>query len=510
MDFVTYSNYIGNREYLYFLCQFLAILGLFAAGIIPIVIIRKRLPVFREILFAYPLGISIYGVLGFLLLITGVRFSVQNIIMSFIVLTAGLTFYGHIKPAVSVSSDPDPESDEAEGKTGGKEILLFFAALAGVAAVALLSCSGILSQYVTNDSVYYYSMYPSILVKNGFITASLDKYLTDVGQTTAVIQCLPFLLGFDQSFGIQHFLNINFLLIFFTALHDTLCKPIEPERLRLLAAALGTFLLAVSEPFIVLSKWVLSNVYFMDFLFIVFYLEYRAVMSDEEDRLSDIMLFFMTSFLIMSRMEGGVLVFVMAAAFSALPMKKEKLILHFALPLIIMELGYYGMVFMKIGVDPLYSFLDMKAALLMAGMIAILLVYIILIRDRINISFVPVLLLAALLAGNAGLLLINHERYLTNIKAFILNIRQGNGWGLFPAVILIYAVIFIIELVKCRLRDIPVPVFLPAVLVLAIIAVCFARGGVLAVRTSDSGNRVLMEMVPCVLFSVYVWGISAV
>ena len=49
----------------------------------------------------------------------------------------------------------------------------------------------------------------------------------------------------------------------------------------------------------------------------------------------------------------------------------------------------------------------------------------------------------------------------------------------------------------------PAKRFLPAALVLTIFAVCFARGGVLAVRTSDSGNRVLMEIVPLLTFAVY-------
>ena len=294
-----------------------------------------------------------------------------------------------------------------------------------------------------------------------------------------------------------------------------LCNPVFYNKTVLAASLLGTLFLVSCEPFIVLSKWILSNVYFMDFLFIVFLLEHTSgggggsdsVFADRaEERLLDFRILFMSAFLIMSRMEGGVLVFVLALALSVLPIKKEKLLIHFALPLCIMELGYYGMIYLRIGIDPLYSFLDSKTALLMVGLIVVLVVYIIFIRDRIKSSFLPIWLLILLAMGNAGLMLINSGRYLTNLKAFIVNIRQGNGWGLFLIVIVIYCVMLIFELVRRKGRDIPLMLFLPAALVLAIIAVCFARGGVLAVRTSDSGNRVLMEIVPLLVFSVFVQG----
>ena len=561
MDIYAYRNIIGSRESIYFLRQVMVIVGLFTAGLIPSGIIRKRLPRKKDMLLAFPLGLSLFGVMGFLLLIIGIRLSVHNIIVFYLLLMAALIAYVRLRPSDAgqelyygdeeVTAVDSPDKGSFRGtevkKNAWKDAAFTAAGYAVVIMVAFFSCSGILSQIVTNDSVYYYSMYPSILVHDGFITASLDKYLTDVGQTTAVIQCLPFLFDFDQSFGIQHFLNCNFVLIFFAALYEALsdfsdlckprkgkelgnlckphgreesadlCKPSFPN-LPVLAAALpGTLFLVSCEPFIVLSKWILSNVYFMDFLFIVFLLELysggggrgsdNAFVDRAEERLLDFRILFMNAFLIMSRMEGGVLVFVLALAFSVLPIKKEKLLLHFALPLCIMELGYYGMIYLRIGIDPLYSFLDSKTALLMAGLIVALAVYIIFIRDRIKSAYLPVLLLVLLALGNAGLLLINSGRYLTNLKAFFLNVRLGNGWGLFSIIIVIYCAMLIFELVRRRGRDIPVMLFLPAALVLAIIAVCFARGGVLAVRTSDSGNRVLMEIVPLLVFSVFVQGV---
>ena len=502
MSFLSYSQYMKSLESVFFLRQWLTILALFVSGLFPTLIIRKRLPELRELLFSFPLGLSIYGVSGFLLLISGLGISVPGIICTYLVIMLGLMLFLHFHPV-------NPPASGVFDDNKRQRAVVFIVSFITVALIAALASSGFLSQNVSNDSVYYYSMYPSILVKNRVITASLDKFLTDVGQTTAVVQCLPFLFGFDESFGIQHFLNLNFILIFYTALFDILCKPLPKKRLRISAAFLGTLFLISCEPYIVISKWVLSNIYFTDFLFMVFFLAFKTSEDGEDaDLLRDFSLVFMTAFLVMSRMEGGVLVFVMAMAFSATAMKKKSLLLYFGLPLAIMELGYYGMIYLKVGIDPLYSFLDMRSALLMAGMIVFLIVYIIFFRKLIALSYVPILLLGALLLGNAGLLVINHERYITNIKAFLLNIRQGNGWGFFSIIIVIYCLMLVFELVRRRFTDLPVLTFLPAALVLSIFAVCFARGGVLAVRTSDSGNRVLMEIVPLLFFSVYVFCIS--
>ena len=197
------------------------------------------------------------------------------------------------------------------------------------------------------------------------------------------------------------------------------------------------------------------------------------------------------------------MVFVIALTLSVLPFGKRDMLILYGLPLALMELSYYGTIYLKIGVDPLYSFLSIKTVLMMAGLIFLYFVYIIFVRERLDKGIVLLLLFIALLAGNLGLLAINHSRYIADIRAFILNIRLGNGWGIFVIVMAIYAVLFLAELIKLKGRDLSPELFLPAALVLTIFAVCFARGGVLAVRTSDSGNRVLMEIVPLLTFAVY-------
>ena len=491
----TYESIMSAFAGTYMLNQVLTILALFLMGLFPMLLLKEKISYRWILLLAFPMGLSLFGVLGFLLLITGIRFDLMRItiayvILAFIAALCGVKTRGSI---VNIIQDH---------KVNIKlpHIPLIAAA---VIIPAVVACSGILPQVVTNDSVYYYSVYPSILLHDGFYTASLDKFLTNVGQTTAIIQCLPFMFGFDESFGIQNFFNMNLILIFFTALYEEVKKSPMNRKTGIFLASLCTLFLITSEPFLVISSWILSNVYFTGFFFAVFYIFIKTVDENADSPDFSFILVVLCSMLIMTRMEGGVMVLCLALALSTMRVSGKKLLLTFGLPLVITEVGYYVNLYLKIGINPLYSFLDMKTAVLMCGMIAAFIVYITLIRNRLPETYTPVLLIAALIAGNAGLLVINHSRYITNIRAFIMNIRLENGWGAFWIIIVIYIIMLVCEVIRKRFRDIPVRVFLPAAMVLTVFAVCFARGGVLAVRTSDSGNRVLMEMVPLIVFSVF-------
>ncbi len=488
MTLDIYKNFIGSDAATYMLRQTLVILFIFLMGFIVIGLVNEGIDYRMKELLSYPLGLAMFSVLGFLLLILGIRFEFVNILGAYCFLIAGLMIY-RIRSGKGFRLPRLPYR------------MIF------ILIPALFASSGILPQIISNDSVYYYSVYPSILVSDGFLSPSLDKFLTDVGQTTAVIESLPFMAGFDESFGIQHFLTIDFIFIFYEAVFECVGK--DGKRLfRFIIAALCTLFLITSEPFLVLSAWILSNAFFMEMLFIAVFLILKTSGAEDSHDGLDFIIFFLIAMLSMCRMEGGVMVFVLAISFSALPISKMRLIKLFGIPLAVMEFGYYVNLYLRMGVNPLYSFLDMKAAVLMVALIILLFVYIIFIRDRLPRGYVPVLLLGMLLLGNVGLLIINHGRYLTNLKAFIMNIRLGNGWGVFAIVIAAYMVIFVYECIKRRFKDIPIEIFLTAALTLAVFGVCFARGGVLAIRTSDSGNRVLMELTPLIVYSVFWWMID--
>ena len=470
--------------------QVLVIIGVYIIGFLLIHLLRDGINDRWEALLAYPVGLAFYALSGYTLLLVGAEFCVRNIAL-LIVLVLLVILLIKRKRGIKIEAF---------------ELKSFLASCAAVTVLAMVFTSGDFPVAVSNDSVYYYSTYPSILTSEGFYVSSLDSFLSNVGQTTAVVNCLPFFFGFDETFGIQWVLNVFFLLIFLEACRETAVRTGVKPKYAAIAAGLAVLMLATSEPFLGTAMWVLSNAYFMEYFFLAFYL---AVKMAEDGDSTDYLVVqaVLIGMISMLRMEGGVIVTIMTVLISVYPASKKKLLLVYCLPLFLAVAGYYMMFFGRMGIDPLYSFLDWKKAAMMIAMVAALVVYIVLVRPFVPKDYIPTLLLALLVLGNAGIFVISRERYLTDIKAFILNIRQGNGWGIFGAVIGVVFILIAADFVKNRGRISCVAAVVPVVM-LSVIAVCWARGGVLAVRMSDSGNRVMMQIAPLVIFVLYTYVIK--
>lgn len=469
------------------IAQVLTIVLLSVYGMVLVSAVPGRMQKSWKALLSFPFGISVYMLCGYIILLTGINFGRASVIVFMAVLLIAALMIGL--------------KGKNFGRPDGKLLALWFIATAALAAFA---CFGGLSLAVSNDSVYYYSAYPRMLVAQGRYAKSFDTFLTDVGQTTAVLNCLPFLFGFDATFGIQHFINFNFLAVFLAALYERGAKHLTVKK-AIAAAAAGTLFLAASTPYLVVSKWVLSNVYFMIFAFILFYILLKN--SEEEFSAKWAMVeFVLFAVFAMLRMEGGIVALLIIFTASAMNYSNRRILLNYILPIFLAESGYYLMLFMRLGVDPLYSFLDWKKAVLMVGMIVISALYFVLIRGK-RFKFISgnigVWIVAAAVLGNAGICVISHTRYLTNLYAFYQNVRGSHGWGYFGIVMAVAALWIVVDLLRQRLRYISYADAFTAALVLVIIAVCWARGGVLVVRTSDSGNRVLLETVPFIVFLMF-------
>ncbi len=469
-----------------YISQVLVIFALFLIGHIFVQLIRDRISGIWTALLSYPVGLAFYALSGYTLLLVGIRFEVMTILifMGLVMILLGII---RIKRGKSLSDF---------------DVRTFV--LSGLAAflIALIAASGLLPVAVSNDSVYYYSTYPAILTSEKFYVSTLDSFLSNVGQTTAVVNCLPFLFGFDETFGIQWFLNINFVLIFFEACMEEAQRRNITAKMAAAAAVLSALVLATSEPFLGTAVWVLSNAYFMEYFFVAFYLAVK--MAEEDTETSDYLVIqaLFVGMISMLRMEGGVIMTVFTVLISVYKTERKKLLLTYCLPLFLTVAGYYMMFFGRMGIDPLYSFLDWKKAAMMIAMVAGLVVYVAVIRRFVPGDYIPTLLVALLLLGNAGIFVISRERYVTDVKAFILNVRQGNGWGIFGTVVLILFIFTAVDFIKNKGKLSCVSAVVPVV-ILSSIAVCWARGGVLAIRMSDSGNRVMMQIAPLVVFVLY-------
>ena len=474
--------------------QAAVIVFLTAAGLSCNLCLPGKKKLILKLLLAFPLGLALYAVTGFAVLLLGIPFNAYSMsILLFLVCLAVIVY------SIRKGECHKPDRDEAAK-------LAIFLVIA--AAAALFCSSGILSVTIDNDSVYYYSTYPEIIAKTGKYLKYFDTFMTDVGQTSAVLNTLPFIYGFDNTFGIQHFMNLNFLALFVAAMVELLegdssnitadKVPIGRFRPSAVAAVLAALFMAGSYPFLFISKWVMSNVYFMEYFCIILIV---VLLGGEELRGFGFTLFVMIAMLSMLRVEGVVVCGVLALCLSSLKLSKKTLASVFVLPVLILQCGFYAMLYLRMGVDPVYSFLDVKKALAITLSLAALLVYILLIRDRmLKAEFIHryyrMIIILVLLFGNIVFLAVNPDRYISNLLTIYRNIRLGHGWGYFGIFMVIAAIFIAADILRSRFAKIEFLDFIWVCFILTVIAACWARGGMLRMGVGDSGNRIMMETVP--------------
>ena len=358
-----------------FLFQAISILALSAYGYLLLCALCCSQTFVRRVLFAYPAGLAAFSVVAFLLSVTAIpytRVSVLSGLALSLVLAWALLPAGKRRDALAGILHVPPR--EALIAT----LILLFA--------TLLACSGILRVTLSNDSAYNYSFYPSLIVHFRGLRENFNTFLTDVGQGVALINTLPFLFGFEETFGIQHMLNMAFLGIFWTALFEetAVCK----KMVRLLFACTGTALLLSSMPYLLLSKWVLANDYFAVFMFLCTYLargscrEREGAAGGEERNL----LYLFVPALSILRIEGGVFAVLFILCISLLDLKNRELAFGMLLPSIFLQALYVGRIFLTMSIIAPYRFLTEEKALLMLLLMVLGFVYLLLIRGRFGNS----------------------------------------------------------------------------------------------------------------------------
>ncbi len=378
--------------------------------------------------------------------------------------------------------------------------------------VALVCCSGLLAISISNDSYYYYSVYPQTIVKEGFYLRSFDVFLTDVGQASAIIGTLPWFFGFENTYGIQLFLGFNMAGVYGVAIYENVYQYLPGKAdikitRRSVATALSLFsvlILISSTCFYVMSRWSLANIYFMTYFFIAFALTIRI--SGGEDVLTRRDRALMTLFMAMLsilRMEGGMFAGLLILCACAMNISKRVLLMNYTLPVFVTQIPYYIMVYAVLRVDPLYSFLRTSNVIVMLVFLLLIVGYIAFVRDRLFRErgvLYAVLLIAALFVGNALICFISTERYVGNLRFFKSNLLNANGWGFF-----VYLVIVLIVLMpwgKNLFKGTLFPLTFTIGYLFFTVALCWARDGTLREGIGDSGNRVLMQIVPFVLYTL--------
>ena len=492
------ASYISTLSPVFFVSQVFTIVILTVFGSLIVACACKGRSSLFDVLLYFPVGISVYALVSFALLVSGIKFGLLSVTV-LCVLIAVAAIFMIVRKGWSVTG----------GFTGEQVIIGMITLL----CISVISTSGIISVSVMNDSLYYYSMYPKALVHYGYLRPNFNVFLTDIGQMSALINTLPYMYGFNENFGILTCLNINTLLLFAYAVYECAIRYLG-KKTAMVTSVMLTLVLVSSMPYVIMSKWMMSNSYFMCFMFICVYAAFRTG-EDKDTAIPAGRLFIigiMFSVLSFLRMEGCVIAIILVLCFSVLAFSNRQLTVTFLLPVIVIAAVYDIKVFLMMDIDAPYTFLTpAKAAIQMAALAAVT-VYILLLRGRMPAIMdkrLDLIIPGGLVLVNILLCIYNPGRYLGNLKAFVYNISHRSGWGLFPMLLVaVYVLCFIVSCGKGTFGYTFWDMCLVSYL-LTCLAVGFARGDALRESIGDSGNRVLLQVTILAFYAACVHVISA-
>ena len=479
----------------FFAAQVLTIVFLCALGYVLIWAFCAKTDRAGRILLSFFTGLSYYCAVIYAMLVVKIRISIPRMIfaalIAFVIVAASAGIY---RKKLFGRFLPDPKDLVI------KELLILMAAALVLACIAT---SGLLSVSLDNDSYYYYSTYPQMMIKEGDLKFEFDVLLTDVGPVAAVINTLPFVFGFSNTYGIQHFMNFVFIILFAYVLFTEGMEKGLSRRSSGAVSLIAALFLATSPAYLTTAKWVMAGDWFMVFFFLLAYFGYRDSKGSGEDMAPVLMLF---SFMVtMVRQEGPMMISFLAMCFCILKVRGIRIDLLYMVPALIASGFYYLRIFVFLGVRPLYAFLTRQKALLIIAMLLAVSAGILIIKtkpfERLQKRLSMLIILAAALL-NLAMLAVNRERYLTNLYSFFMNVRLRNGWGYFGYVFFVFIILAVVFAIIYKDRVIS---FFDVLMIgYIMIAVCAAwgRGDHLRVGTGDSGNRVMLTAVPLIVFAM--------
>lgn len=494
------------------------------------------------ILMAFPTGLALFMFVGVVCLTVGIPYKLVFLIPIILLLIVAKIIMETKKAGLLWKNKSEKEIDTTKWSIASNKKQLYLAGASIIACViiAIAAVSGKTAMSVSNDSLYYFWQYPRAIVSFGGLRDQFDNFLTDTGLGASVIGSLPFLFGFGETFGIQEFFHINFVIFFGLAVYEEIMALSSKEdnaeggietgakcmknKKAYVIAIMAACLLATCTPVYILAHWAMSNMYFMEYAFMALMIGKRIALTGERKYLlAFLLLLYACSQL---RMEGGifVLLIVIITSFVDIPERSVAGMLTICMILqIIMDIR----IFAVYTIDNPYLFMTApKAIVLLLAELAVI-IYLTFIKNKIPSVIklrLPILLMAGLLLVNIVLCLMDSVTYIGNLKAFYGNLFGQSGWGMLPYLAIgSLIVIFFWELILnkdykistlrfSQLENSGLSYWLCSMLgfFLTSLAVSFARGDMLDVNTGDSGNRVLLQIAPLVLISIIMWFVNLV
>ena len=485
---ILVTEYLASLAPSYFIRQCLVILALFILGaVLSDLLLARDVSRRMRYVLAYPSGIAAFVITTYAMLVAGIPYNTLSVSIAMLVETAAAVI-------LNIRSDRK------------RQLTLYvkpmLAALAAATICAIISCSAAAPVSITNDTMYYFKRYPDCIVYFGGLRDQFDSWLTDTGLGIVTVDTLPALFGFGESFGIREMFHINFVAFFSCICYERAGKYITGKN-RIIAAALTAAVLVTATPFVILGHWALANMYFMEMFFIA---AYTAVDFNDSIGTKSLLLLALSLF----RIEGTLFVVWLVLCICIYADIGKKLALSVMLPMAVLFGSYCLKIFTQYYLfDDIYLFLTPKKAVLLVGAIVATAVYLMFIQPVLPeklTKYLPCIYIAGALALNAAFLVRDSELYLGNLATFGRNLFGQSGWGMMPYFVITMGILLIMEYALAAKRgkigagrSNGFNITLTVGFLLITIAASYGRGDALSGYVGDSGNRVLLQIVPLVV-----------
>lgn len=509
-----------DNLFCYQLKQLAALLVMWLLGGAFLLLIRTTLSDSMVILLSFPTGLCLWALASFFLLMLGIPYTVPAVAVTLLAVYVLIFFLRRRISNERLQTDSLHNLPSVSPRN--------FSILAIFLGVMLLCSTGILYVFLSYDSYFYFINYGNaltILKSFADIVGSNSFTLTNIGQFLPLVNSYASFWGLDQSFQIQAFLTFNLLACFFYGILRLFRKNLSTKK-ALFFSALLTLFLASSTCFIILSSWVLANMYCMVYLFlIVFVIELTCVEAVPHSPTDDsasagkqtvhnpevciLVSMFLTA-LALLRKDGIIFAAFLCVWIALRNVWSGKTQLLIFLPAAIVELWwlFYVRIVLNASVgQAVYSSVtNNKNIFLVVAAIVSTCVYILLVhpfleqlfRNRLSFPQGETLLLYLGMIGLIGLLTLRDWNFIVdNVDMTIRNMLLFPSiWGISAVM---YAMLIVITMLKKPFWDADTFLWL-GYIILNFISYSMVDSKWFWVNWDDSYMRVFLQIVPVIVF----------
>lgn len=482
-----FNSFMNGSVLWYQLRQALSILLLSAVGYLLLRCIQKKIPEMWLYLFAFPVGACLWVFCSFVILLLGIPYKLLFTLL-FMALILVFTYIVQSRLKRNITS--------SQFHLSAAYIFI---------GLSLLVSTGFTYVFLAADSFYYFTNY-------GYSLSLLGNYASFAGENSynlnSIGQFLPLLCsytsfwGIDQIYQIQAFLGLNLTIGFAWGIYEILA-PKTSKKSAVLYSLTFTGILLTSASYLIISGWVLANMYCMVFLFFVMFLGYWKDEKTGFDTQFLISVFLLA--LTLLRKDGIIFTCFMLICIAGQNAYKRKNLIYMLLPSIVMELWWLGYVRLVLDAKSTVGAVENSVAnksnvIMILVIITTTLCYLCFIKKYI-IKKIPLHEYSILLLGLISLTILvgilKPKAIIDNIDVLVSNIFvYPSSWG-------ISGFFFLVLLCFILLKKSEVTKYYHFVwigyLLLNISSYSMAKYS--WINWDDSFNRIILQIVPFFLFA---------